>query len=280
MSKYNEAQFMIEGSTGNRTPLLFSALGNDFCMDAYVWGVDEQDAKIRMVSVHGVSPGVSRTRWHPLGERLSKEVEGVRFVALDWHSIDRTDKPQDTFLTMLPKHFWTGPTTEFLDDILQESTPEAAAEVREMFAKLESEDCPRSIDQAADVLRAIIEQGLGWGTADTQFIPCIKSWSGGVGVRMLAKANREFKKNVPGAIIMHAASFDTNDIKGAVKDIPTLLCWAKDDPLVPYKLSEQYLVHANVQRITYDEGGHANFDGTGSLPNFDDEIISWLRNLS
>ena len=51
--------------------------------------------------------------------------------------------------------------------------------------------CPRSIGDGAGVMRAVIEQGLGWGSAGKSFVLCIKSWSGAIGVHMLADAARE-----------------------------------------------------------------------------------------
>lgn len=101
-----EAQYLIEGSTGERRSMgPFSWKGETFIMDGYFWGSSEATARHRIVALHGVTPGVSRTRWHALGEKLTRENPSIRFCAVDWHSIDRTDKPQDAFLTMLPKHF-------------------------------------------------------------------------------------------------------------------------------------------------------------------------------
>ena len=101
-----EASFLVEGSSGQRQSLgPFTWDGNEFVMDGYFWGASEAAATHRIVALHGVTPGISRTRWHALGEKLTRENPSIRFCAVDWHSIDRTDKPQDAFLTMLPKHF-------------------------------------------------------------------------------------------------------------------------------------------------------------------------------
>jgi hypothetical protein len=62
--KDEEAQFLITGSTGERVPLKFSWGGNDFQMDGYVWGAPEASATERIVCCHGVTPGISRTRFH------------------------------------------------------------------------------------------------------------------------------------------------------------------------------------------------------------------------
>ena len=66
--------------------------------------------------------------------------------------------------------------------------------------------------------------------------------------------------------------------------IPTaLMCWAKDDPLAPYASSKMYSDAADgsggaskVKLVTYEKGGHHNFDGSDDLPNFDDKVIEWI----
>ena len=115
----------------------------------------------------------------------------------------------------------------------------------------------------------------------------------------IARSNNEtgtedtsFAGNIQGAIIMHAACFDKKDIIDVMSSgvIPTaLMSWAKDDPLVPYAVSKMYLdaaasnsgndVDTKVKLVTYESGGHHNFDGSGGLPNFDDEVIEWINNL-
>jgi hypothetical protein len=277
IKKYHEAQFLITDSTGMRINLSFSALGRDFHMDAYVWGASEQEAEIRMVGLHGISPGVSRTRWHTLGEKLTAAFPNkVRFVALDWHSIDRSDSYQEDFLTLLPKHIFSVPDNfeDFVD-----LYPENRREWAHNFLTHCKEHCPREYSEGAQVLRAVIEQGLGW--TDKSFIPCIKSWGGGLGITMLAEATREngtFKNNIIGAVIMHPACFFEPQIcQDAVKDIPAIFCWAEDDPLAPYPLSSQFLIHSRVKLVSYETGGHGGFDGTQGLPDFDEEVVAWMK---
>lgn len=143
----------------------------------------------------------------------------------------------------------------------------------------------------------MIEEGLGWGTSnDTKFILGVKSWSGGLGMRFLSQlshskseTDRKFAENIQGAIIMHPGCFDKGDIKEAMSSgiVKTaLMCWALDDPLVPYKVSQMYLDAAGsngnddkIKLCTYESGGHHNFDGTEGLPNFDDAVIEWVDNL-
>jgi len=280
LKKYNEAQFMVEGSTGKRINLTFSALGNKFQMDAYVWGAEEHEAEQRMVTLHGISPGVSRTRWHALGHCIGKNMSKMRFVALDWHSIDRTDEHQEEFLTMLPKHIFSAPSASDEQELV-EMYPEGRREWAKGFFHQIRQSCPRTTKEGAVVLRAVIQSGLDWGTAEKPFYLGVKSWSGGIGVAMLSEAARQgdsFRENISGAVIMHPAFFlGEEDCRYAVENIPTLLCWAKDDPLVPYKLSSRFLVHDQVKFVSYEKGGHANFDGSNSLPNFDDEILTWLH---
>lgn len=305
LPKYAEAQFMLskQETSGKRISLEFGVkLGNKkkyFTMDGYAFGASEDSADIRIVTLHGISPGVSRTRWHTLGARYneisSSLKKKVRFVALDWHSIDKSvdDDDNDEFLTCLPKHIMDVAP----NDIEEISQLFAAKERQESFRNLAqavNNNCPKTFDDGAKILRSIIEEGLGWGKETTQFVLGIKSWSGGLGMRLLAQLvtssnprDKVFASNINGAIIMHPASFNKSDIvvtmsSGVIKN--SLLCWAKDDPLVPYPVSQIYLNAADsngndhVQLVTYESGGHHNFDGTDDLPNFDDKVIEWIDN--
>lgn len=322
--KYTEAQFMLSkaDTTGKRMSLQFGVSLDDgkktnkkkyFTMDAYVFGAPEAEADIRVVTLHGISPGVSRTRWHKLGARYddmqraaSSTSKKVRFVALDWHSIDRSvdDDSNDEYLTCLPKHMMElASCEEDMEEMAQLFTSTERQEWIRTFAHgISSGMCPRTFDDGGRIFRAVIEEGLGWGKNHTSFILGLKSWSGGMGMRMLAqiaRSNHEtgtedtsFAGNIQGAIIMHAACFDKKDIIDVMSSgvIPTaLMCWAKDDPLVPYAVSKMYLdaaasnsgndVDTKVKLVTYESGGHHNFDGSGGLPNFDDEVIEWINNL-
>ena len=204
---------------------------------------------------------------------------GVRFCALDWHSLDRTDKPHDAFLTMLPKHFFDPLPPAFMEAMTKGMPEEKAAAMKGMMTKM-TQQCPRSISDGAGVLRAVIEQGLGWGVGDKTFMLGIKSWSGAIGIGLLADAAREdgeFKKNIVGAAIMHPACFDVSEVTAALTNMPTILARAKDDAKVPFKLSVAYTALPNVKLVAYEKGGHHNFDGTCGLPNFDDEIVAWFR---
>ena len=137
---------------------------------------------------------------------------------------------------------------------------------------------------------------MGWGKSNIPFILGIKSWSGGLGIRFLSQIYRggsaedqAFAGNIQGAIIMHPGCFDKKDIVDAMSSgiVKTaLMCWAKDDPLVPYPVAQMYLDAADsngnddkVKLCTYESGGHHNFDGTEDLPNFDDSVIEWIDNL-
>ena len=318
--KYAEAQFMLskEETTGRRELLQFRVCFDDinggkgrkhFTMDAYVWGASEAEAQIRVVTLHGISAGVSRTRWHKLGELYGSAAETttsppskkVRFVALDWHSIDRSvdDDSNNEFLTCLPKHIMdVSSCKRDREEIIQLfSSNERQEWCRKLCDAISSGICPRSFDDGGRIFRAIIEEGLGWGTKDTPFILGLKSWSGGLGMRMLAQIHRNsgtdgvsFANNIQGAIIMHPGCFDKQDIVDAMSTgmIPTaLMCWAKDDPLVPSVVSKMYLDAAcssgndsKVKLVTYENGGHHNFDGSDGLPNFDIEVRDWINNLS
>ena len=83
-----EVHFLVHGSKGRRTPLLFSWEGDDFQMDAYVFGAEEKNATRRILCLHGVSPASgSRERWHQLGERMAALDKDLCFVALDWYAL-------------------------------------------------------------------------------------------------------------------------------------------------------------------------------------------------
>ena len=93
----DEAQFLISttdslslAAAAERISLSFSCFGEDFVCDGYFWGACEEKATKRIFAVHGSGACISRTRWHPLGDRLTKEDDGIRFCAIDWHSIEAT----------------------------------------------------------------------------------------------------------------------------------------------------------------------------------------------
>jgi hypothetical protein len=306
-----EAQFMIHNSTGERVSLSFSCFNEDFICDGYFWGVSEENATKRIFAVHGVTPGISRTRWHSLGERLTMTKEedeeddedddnkSIRFCAIDWHSIDRTDKSQNEFLTMLPKHFFDPVDDKLIDkmygdDDLQENNK---TKIKDMISKI-NENCPRSIEDGAVVLRAMIEQGCGWGTSsDKAFILCIKSWSGAVGMEMIIKAaaaaaaattkndddddenkgggddSDDFHKNIAAAVIMHPGYFKEIDNLKEVLNFPVIMCWAKDDPKVNYNLFAHRYIDAGAKIVSPETGGHSNF------PEFDQEASKFIHDI-
>jgi hypothetical protein len=284
--KYSEAQFVIHPTTGQRRTLHFHALENnhEFLIDAYSWGASEQDATIRIVALHGISPTASRERWHALGHRIQQDPvlsQNVRLVALDWHSLDRGDAYQEEFLTLLPKHIFTVPSDDAVVEEISQmfSNPQHQVGFHKLINEIR-EFCPRPMSEGADILQAIITQGLGWGDHNKPFILCIKSWSGGVGMEFLNRADPSLRQAIAGLVISHPACFNLtpDQIKEAMKDTPTIMVWAKDDDLVPYPLSERYLVHDNVQLVTYETGGHGSFDGSNpNDPNFDDDILVWIR---
>jgi hypothetical protein len=311
--KYAEAQFMLsKGETsGKRISLEFSVhFDNEtnkkyFTMDGYAFGASESEADVRIVTLHGISCGVSRTRWHKLGEKYnqilaeasSSKKKKVRFIALDWHSIDRSvdDDTNTEFLSCLPKHIIEVSPCDVEEIAMLHDTPDRQ-EWHRNFAKA-AKVCPRTFTDGSKLLRGVIEEGLGWGTSnDTKFILGVKSWSGGLGMRLLSQlsrskseTDRKFAKNIQGAIIMHPFFFDKSDIQEAMSSgvVKTaLMCWALDDPLTPYKVSQMYLDAAGsngnddkIKLCTYECGGHHNFDGTEGLPNFDHTVIEWIDDL-
>ena len=320
--KYAEAQFMLskEETCGKRISLEFCVDFNNnatttkkkcnFTMDGYAFGAPESEANVRIVTLHGISPGVSRIRWHKLGERYNtiykegnknRRKKKVRFVCLDWHSIDRSvdDDSNTEFLTCLPKHIMdvSSSPSDVEEFAVLHATKDRQDWLRGFAKAVENGACPRTFNDGSRILRSVIEEGLHWGTSsDTQFILAVKSWSGGLGMRMLADIGRRscddddsFAKNIQGAIIMHPGCFDKGDLQDAMSSGVVkcaLMCWAKDDPLVPYPMAQMYLDAAGsngnddkIKLCTYEKGGHHNFDGTESLPNFDDEVVDWVEKL-
>ena len=162
--KYTEAQFMLSKgeTTGKRIKLHFGVNFDDddgditnkkqFTMDAYAWGASESEATVRIVTGHGISSGVSRLRWHKCGELYSSSTK-VRFVALDWHSIDRDvdDETNSEFLTCLPKHIIDVPPKdkgEDLEEIVQMFESEERREwLRKFCGAIAQGICPRSYDE-------------------------------------------------------------------------------------------------------------------------------------
>ena len=270
------ANFIIQDSNGTRVPLHFSWEGNDFQMDGYMYGADETDATYRIVALHGVTPGASRTRFHQLGERLSAANPGVRFCALDWHSIDRRDAMQDAFLTMLPGHFFHMPSDDVMSAMTGLTGDALAAAIEKMKPKFGG--APHSAYDGGAVLRAVITEGLGWGVSGKEFVLGIKSWSGAIGTSLLIEAAREggeFQNSIAGAFMMHPGTMELEPIYDSLKNFPCLVCWARDDPKVSYALSDYYAAVPSVKLVTYEKGGHHAFDGTMDLPNFDDDVVAW-----
>jgi hypothetical protein len=289
MSKYNESQFIIHPTTGKRETIKFDALGETFNMDTYSWGASESDAKIRMFGLHGISPAVSRIQWHPLGDEIEKDAslcKKVRFVAIDWHSIDRTDKYQTEFLTLLPKHIFDVIPKEQQDAFAYQYRNEKD---RTSIIKLMEDsriNCPRRYEDGVAILNAIITQGLRWGR-DKPYIPCVKSWSGGILMELLHESvstkkeeYKDFRESIVGAVMMHPGYFlkPKEDIQLALRGIPSvLMCWATDDDLVPYDAYSGRYLNDNVELVTYKIGKHGSFNGSiPDHPNFNIEIMKWL----
>ena len=198
-------------------------------------------------------------------------------IRLVRHSIDRGDAPQDAFLTMLPKHFMMEPSQAMIKSMEVEEEREhwqrLAAKMRDLR--------PRSDADGGQVLRAVIAEGLGWGAPGKEFVLGLKSWSGCIGMNVLADATRvggDETLGVVGAILIHPA-WDTCKVppKQVLDRVPTILGWAKDDSKVPYSMAGRFDSVDSVELVTFERGGHHAFDGSGGLPNFDDSIDAWYR---
>jgi len=272
-----EAQFMIQGSTGTRSRLNFSIANDHFCMDYYTWGASEEDATMRIIAIHDANPGINRARWHTLGDRLSrKDHDRTRFVALDWHSLDRSpDRPNNNFLTMLPKHYFSPVKAEVMDVL--ESMPgfHSIPGVEEMLTDWNAlaAAAPRNLADAANTLHSVIEGGLGWGPTKP-FLLCTMSWSGGVALTLLAKASSPFRSSIRGAIFFQPEISDPKVIASAINDVPILLGLVKDDTALPWRLSRSFKSEGNVKRIEYLQRAHSAWS-----KDFDNEILQWVDKL-
>eukprot|EP01047_Picozoa_sp_COSAG01_P083749 COSAG01_NODE_17662_length_1133_cov_1.137331_1_plen_147_part_10 len=142
---------------------------------------------------------------------------------------------------MLPKHFYDLPPQAMVDQIMGAgaASPAARQQMQAMLAR-GREEAPRTVADGAAVMRAVITQvinqnniscsialchvyrvqGLGWGSGGRKFVLGIKSWSGGIGVSLLAQAAREpdgeMRRHIAGAIVMHPGTFDAAAISAAV----------------------------------------------------------------
>ena len=56
--------------------------------------------------------------------------------------------------------------------------------------------------------------------------------------------------------------------------LPVIMCWAKDDPKVAYRLFAQQYIDAGAKIVGPQSGGHANF------LEFDDDANEFLLGLS
>jgi hypothetical protein len=293
MSKYNESQFCIHPTTGQRRTIQFTALGHDFFMDVYSWGASEDAATIRIFGLHGISPAVSRTQWHPLGEQIQQDPtlsKTVRFVAIDWHSIDRTDKYQTEFLTLLPKHIFDPVPKDQQEEFVKlYLTDKDKAGITKLMNDSRL-NCPRRFTDAVAVLNSVIMQGLEWGADKGKpFIPCVKSWSGGVLMELLHESvttkqqeYRAFRQSILGAVILHPGCYlkSTDEVQLSLDGLDVLMAWAKDDDLVPYPSYSVRYTHNNdrVRLVAYETGRHGSFNGSDpNDPNFNHEILRWLK---
>jgi len=177
---------------------------------------------------------------------------------------------------MLPKHFMMEPSQAMIKSMEVEEEREhwqrLAAKMRDLR--------PRSDADGGQVLRAVIAEGLGWGAPGKKFVIGGKSWSGGPVMSLLAEAARAGGESfqAAGAILIHPGC-DAFSVPPALAlhGIPTILGWAKDDSKVPYSMAGRFDSVDSVELVTFERGGHHAFDGSGGLPNFDDNIDAWYR---
>ena len=79
-----------------------------------------------------------------------------------------------------------------------------------------------------------------------------KSWGGGVVLNTALLHPARITH-----LILTAPAFREFD-KLATLQQPTLLAWSRDDPTIPYGISEEFMEHLPVvERLTYETGGHS-----------------------
>lgn len=79
-----------------------------------------------------------------------------------------------------------------------------------------------------------------------------KSWGGGVAFQLALDHPPRVNR-----LILTAPAFNQFDRLASLTQ-PVLLAWAKDDPVIPYDLTDQFTTAiSNVQLETYDTGGHS-----------------------
>lgn len=185
-------------------------------------------------------------------------------IGLAFHrSLSRVnDDTNAEYLTCLPKHMTEVPSkVEEMEEFTMLFESEEWQGYLRKFARALSSGMPPGVRNEGRIFRAVIEEGLWWGTAAKPFIPGLKSWSGGMRMRMrmlaqIARGGDTFADNTQAAIIMHPGCFDKRDIFDVMSSeiIPSaLMCWARDDLLVPYAASDMYL-DAAAQRVVVAVG--------------------------
>ncbi|MEM7336182.1 MAG: alpha/beta hydrolase [Chloroflexota bacterium] len=79
-----------------------------------------------------------------------------------------------------------------------------------------------------------------------------KSWGGGVVINTALMHPTRISH-----LILTAPAFRDFE-KLATLEQPVLLAWSKDDPTIPYGVSDEYMTHlSKAKRITYETGGHS-----------------------
>lgn len=79
-----------------------------------------------------------------------------------------------------------------------------------------------------------------------------KSWGGGVVINTALA----FPKRVT-HLVLTAPAFNNREKLAALTQ-PVLLAWAKDDPTIPYKVSDKYIgLVPTIEHIPYETGGHS-----------------------
>ena len=124
---------------------------------------------------------------------------------------------------------------------------------------------PLVMDQAIEAVLSILEE-LG----AQQAVLMGKSWGGAVAI----KTALDFPDRIPQLVLSAPAYRDSGKLKSLQQ--PTLLAWAEDDPVIPYRYAEQFVeVAPNTELVTYATGGHSA--GPKNAEDFSRRVIEFLQ---
>ena len=122
-----------------------------------------------------------------------------------------------------------------------------------------------TVDEGVEALRAIIS-GLGKENATIMG----KSWGGGIALEMALKHSQ-----LVSALILSAPAFSRLDRLGGLSQ-PLLLAWSKDDPVIPFRYSKEWVIaYPSTKLVAYETGGHSA--APNNAEDFSPIAVEFLR---